>query len=122
MNAKLIVDGKEFDIEILDPELKELVAKSTHNSMHDRADKLMRQLRRFSIEHRKKELNWDSMYSYKWAIIWSYVEKDPLTVCPYTNYQFLFTPYFDSKQAAELAIDTFRDELTWYFTEYKNSL
>ena len=28
MDAKLIIDGKEFDIEILDPELQELVSSS----------------------------------------------------------------------------------------------
>ena len=32
------------------------------------------------------------------------------------------TIFFDSETAAQLAIDTFRDELIWYFTEYKDSL
>ena len=30
--------------------------------------------------------------------------------------------YFDTAEAANLAISTFRDELIWYFTEYKDSL
>lgn len=30
--------------------------------------------------------------------------------------------YFDSGEAAQLAIETFHDELIWYFTEYKDSL
>lgn len=31
MNAKLIVNGKEFDIEILDPELQELISSSNRH-------------------------------------------------------------------------------------------
>ena len=30
--------------------------------------------------------------------------------------------YFDTESAVSLAIETFHDELIWYFTEYKDSL
>ena len=30
--------------------------------------------------------------------------------------------YFDTKEVAESALSTFKDELTWYFTEYNDSL
>ena len=36
MNAKLIVDGNEFDIEILDPKLQKLLSKSTIKTGYER--------------------------------------------------------------------------------------
>ena len=37
-------------------------------------------------------------------------------------YRYYGIIYFDSVQIAQLAINTFHDELVWYFTEYKDSL
>jgi hypothetical protein len=31
-------------------------------------------------------------------------------------------PWFDNQHAGAQAIETFKDELIWYFTEYKDSL
>lgn len=166
MKAKLVIEGKEFDIEINDPKLQELVVpekqtgyervakgegyyindyyadkafKKTEQNLlandqryesanyysdekvakaNARADKLMRQLRRFAVEHRKEELDWNE-------------DTHKYFICFYrgefrTNYifgsQYPGTVYFDSKKIAELAINTFYDELIWYFTEYKDSL
>lgn len=169
MNAKLIVEGKEFAIEIYDPELQKLIApskktgyervglKNTYwyadatdvdnfmdedcefeNEVYDaanyysdktvaennaRADKLMRQLRRFAVEHREKELKWDKegLCTSKYCICYRYDEKR--LICPYDSHvRVPFMPYFDSEATAQLAIDTFHDELIWYFTEYKDSL
>lgn len=93
-----------------------------------RADKLMRQLRRFAVEHRKKPIDWTSPIANlheKWEIMYS---------CPRDAEHKLFVTslmnmtkgfgriYFDELSTAELAIDTFKDELLWYFTEYKDSL
>ena len=104
MEAKLIIDGKEFPIEIQDSELQKLLASrktgyervdesqkywyqassgnvERKSNMRDnvdamyysnanyysdetiarnnaRADNLMRQLRRFAVEHRNKKMNW----------------------------------------------------------------
>ena len=86
-----------------------------------RADKLMRQLRRFAIEHREEKLDWNSCRQRKYYIEYDYsdctlnAEFDEIFKIP-------FTIYFDTYQTAKLAIDTFRDELIWYFTEYKDSL
>lgn len=167
MLAKLIVEGNEFDIEILDPKLQELLAppKKTGYELernekwyHEltsgeiagvypsstidpysfyemanyysdktvaennaRADKLMRQLRRFAVEHRDNNLDWKNEKQRKWCI--HYDHNIPcIAVFYYNSRQNLFIPFFDSKEAAELAIETFRDELIWYFTEYKDSL
>jgi len=169
MKAKLVVEGHEFDIEILDHKLQELIAPSkktgyervnmgetfysvradgtvfepmeNHGPAHDlyygianyyssvdvaednsRADELMRQLRRFAVEHREKELNFQETvywigYDFKslndLAVLWN--EEGLLA----KSYGII---YFDSKKTAQLAIETFRDELIWYFTEYKDSL
>ena len=169
MKAKLIVEGREFPIEIQDPELQKLLApqKKTGYELVDdeqiywvqnmiggicwanesicftgnneyynsanyysddtiaknnaRADKLMRQLRRFAVEHREQEIDWNSKVQNKFSILYDYsdneiaVERDI-----YGRYHGIV--YFDSIETARLAIETFHDELIWYFTEYKDSL
>lgn len=162
MKAKLIVEGKEFDIEILDPELQKIVkpkhtgyektkeywtdvsgtgggSKSTdfghylEQTLYDaanyysdqeicdnniRADRLMRKLRRFAVEHRTRDFEWTPN---KYYFIGYNQEHDKLEVrC--AGWVRLMVLYFDSSETAQLAIDTFRDELIWYFTEYKDSL
>ena len=168
MLAKLIVEGKEFDIEILDPKLQELIApkkktgyervdrdkyycivnnKSTltflaecgdeEDSMfydlanyyesefvaaqNTRADTLMRQLRRFSVEHRTKVLDWNDDTQNKYGVYYVYEDRK-FVVDMYKYTRNFGNVHFDSHEAAELAIETFRDELIWYFTEYRDSL
>ena len=166
MNAKLIVEGKEFDIQIMDPELQKLIkppkkngyerahhdrywfdnldgsvdnelddATSVDDEMYEyanyysdktvaennaRADTLMRKLRRFAVEHREKEFDWNTS-EYKWYIGY-YYRSNELSVYNCCTAKSAGVIYFDSKATAELAITTFRDELTWLFTEYKDSL
>ena len=167
MLVKLIVEGKEFPIEIQDSELQKLLASrktgyervdesqkywyqassgnvERKSNMRDnvdamyysnanyysdetiarnnaRADNLMRQLRRFAVEHRKSEIDWNSEVQNKFSILYDYsdnevaVERDI-----YGRYHGIV--YFDSIEIARLAIETFHDELIWYFTEYKDSL
>ena len=86
-----------------------------------RADKLMRQLRRFSVEHRGNGVNLNDINTKKFCIYYDYrnngLEPD-----------FLFSEKafgaicFDSKETTQTAIDEFHDELIWYFTEYKDGL
>lgn len=171
MIAKLIVEGKEFPIEIQDPELQKLLAppKKTgyervesgeefwyvdftggirvankgcsgpgfmENGIYRsanyysdisvaqnnaRADKLMRQLRRFAVEHRKSGLNWSGTAQRKYYIY--YNRRDNKIDIGYVIFGRDFgSIYFDTEEAAEAALSTFKDELTWYFTEYKDSL
>ena len=169
MKAKIVVEGKEFPIEILDPELEKLIKpqkkKTGYERVEDgqsfwcvenstiipyrdvrgdgevqniydnanyysnfevannnaRADKLMRQLRRFAVEHREKELNWLNEDQKKYTISFDYDNKMLSTDFWCSSGEF-GTMYFDSEATAELAIETFRDELLWYFTEYEDSL
>ena len=86
-----------------------------------RADKLMRQLRRFAVQHRKPGINFNNATTEKYYIICDY-ENDELRAT-YTSYAKVFGAiYFDSREVANAAIDKFHDELIWYFNEYKDSL
>lgn len=95
---------------------------------NSRADKLMRQLRRFAVEHRKKPIDWTSPIANlheKWEIMYSCPRdaEHKLYVTSLLNMTKGFgRVYFDEYSTAQLAIDTFKDELLWYFTEYKDSL
>lgn len=166
MKAKLIVEGKEFDIDILDPELQKLLkpekktgyecngfghtyffvnnygeikivdhidsdddnryeaanyySDKTVAENNARADKLMRQLRRFAVEHRENKIEWCNHKANSF-IFYNRVT-DKLEVAGNDAYQAFGIVYFDSKKTAELAIEEFKDELLWYFTEYKDSL
>ena len=86
-----------------------------------RADKLMRQLRRFAVEHRENKFDWGNHTNQKYYICYDHEDAEL-----YSDYNCVIArlgcPYFDSKETARLAIDTFHDELIWYFTEYKDSL
>lgn len=169
MKATLIVEGKEFSVEIQDPELQKLLKPPkktgyervekgnnyfyTYNdasvvSIEDsgdalsyidydsadyysdqdvaennaRAEKLMRQLRRFAVEQREYELYWArGCCNEKWSIIYD-CPNCRLVVKKHWDEKEAFAIYFDTEEAANLAIETFRDELIWYFTEYKDSL
>ena len=86
-----------------------------------RADKLIRQLRRFAVQHREPGINFNNANTAKFYIICDY-ENDELRAT-YTSYAKVFGAiYFDSREVANAAIDKFHDELIWYFNEYKDSL
>ena len=88
-----------------------------------RADKLMRQLRRFSVEHRGRGVNFNNKNTEKYYIYYNYdYENDELWVSSVFYSKSFGTIYFDSEKTTQAAIDEFRDELIWYFTEYKDSL
>lgn len=167
MKATLIVEGKEFPIEIHDPELQKLLkpkkktgyervgeghtysfvntygevttlddvgsdddlcydeanyySDRTVAENNARADKLMRQLRRFAAKHREKDLGWDNQYVKKYCIRYEHDIKK-IRIDSWLTTQFSGIVYFNSSEVAESAIETFHDELIWYFTEYKDSL
>ena len=86
-----------------------------------RADKLMRQLRRFSVEHRERGVNPNDVNAKKYYIYSDYGNNT--LGAAFALYAKTFGAiYFDSEETAQAAIDEFHDELIWYFTEYKDSL
>ena len=86
-----------------------------------RADKLMRQLRRFSVEHRGNGVNPNDVNARKYCIYYDYGNNTLGAAFTLYAKTFGVTP-FDSEETARAAIDEFHDELIWYFTEYKESL
>lgn len=85
-----------------------------------RADKLMRQLRRFAVENRKDKIDWNDGKKHKYNICYSYPTQEIFV--DFKSNCRNFEIYFDSCGVAERAIEEFKDELIWYFTEYKDSL
>ena len=86
-----------------------------------RADKLMRQLRRFSVEHRECGVNLNDVNTRQYCIYYDYGNNTlgtAFTLCAKT----FGVICFDSDETALAAINKFREELIWYFTEYKDSL
>ena len=86
-----------------------------------RADKLMRQLRRFAVEHRERGVNLNDINTEKYYMYYDYDDNE-LGVSFVFRTRNFGAIYFDSKETANAAIDKFRDELIWYFTEYKEGL
>lgn len=86
-----------------------------------RADRLMRQLRRFSVENRVTDINWTDNKECGYRIVYNFQRSIIEIACTFTRKNF-GTIYFDSEKLARRAIKEFEDELIWYFTEYKDSL
>lgn len=118
--------GSDYDMHG-DGEIKQMYEVANYYSDFDvaynniRADKLMRQLRRFSAEHREEKLDWNDTNQDKYYIEFDH-EEHKFSIDSFACFQELGTVFFDSHNTAQLAINTFRDELEWYFTEYKDSL
>ena len=169
MKAKLIIEGKEIEIEISEEECKKLQSEEEKKTGYERvleddvfyyvsdrgdieigddsfgfideeyydvanyyssetvaennarADKLMRQLRRFAVEHRERGVSFDDINIEKHYICYDYAS-DELEVSSVVFSKNFGAIYFDSIKVTRAAIDEFHDELIWYFTEYKDSL
>ena len=169
MKAKLIIEGKEIEIEISEEEYKKLqpseekktgyervpesdvyfytypsgCVETTCETCYDiddeyyesanyysdktvaennaRADRLIRQLRRFAVEHRGHGVNLNDTNTEKYYICYDYEGNELEATFTFVARVFGVI-YFDSEETAQAAIDKFRDELIWYFTEYQDSL
>lgn len=169
MKAKLIIEGKEIEVEISEEEYKKLQSSEEKKTGYERvtednvfyfvsdrgdieigddsfgfideeyydvanyyssetvaennarADNLMRQLRRFAVEHRKCEVNFNDTNTEKYYICYDYAS-DELEVSSVVFSKNFGAIYFNSEETTQAAIDEFYDELIWYFTEYRDSL
>lgn len=169
MKAKLIIEGKEIEIEISEEEYKKLQPSEEKKTGYERvsesdiyyyahsrgdvetdcedyydvdneyyelanyysdktvaennarADKLMRQLRRFAVEHRENGVNLNDINTEKYYICYDYEGNELEATFTFVARVFGVI-YFDSEETAQAAINEFHDELIWYFTEYKDSL
>ena len=82
-----------------------------------RADKLMRQLRRFAVENNERELDWKNKRLEKYEICFDY-DGNELFINDYSSIRMFGQIYFISEEIAKQAIEEFESELIWYFTEY----
>ena len=88
-----------------------------------RADRLLRHLRQWQAQNDEpiSVEDWNNESKKKWFIIYSYSSEEM-----YAEYYYIMrlpnTIYFATKEKAEEAIEVFRDELLWYFTEYVQRL
>lgn len=169
MKAKLIIEGKEIEIEISEEEYKKLQPSEEKKTGYERvpdldiyfyahsggyvgtasehycnidneyyelanyysdktvaennirADKLVRQLRRFAVEHRERGVNLNDINTEKNYICYDY-EDNELRISLMFSSRVFGVINFDSEETAQAAIDEFHDELIWYFTEYEDSL
>lgn len=85
-----------------------------------RADTLMRRLRQWQALN-DEPVSWGDKNSPKWEIEYDYHEKN-FDVDYYNEYRYLGQIYFSSVEKAREAIEVFKGELTWYFTEYRQRL
>ena len=166
--VKLIVDGKEIEVQISEENLEKLTNKRitgyervrygstyytdscgvvktfeecTDYSKFDekvyksgnyysdpdvafrniRADNLMRQLRRFAVENRKSDIDWTNDNQNKYRLYYDYLDEE-FFIDSNKSYRDFGQIYFDTEETAKLAVKTFKNELLWYFTEYRDSL
>ena len=75
----------------------------------------MHQLRRFAVEHREMNNPTERHYIY-------YLKDPGMLQLRRDSDNCFLGPWFDSISSGAQAIETFKDELIWYFTEYKDSL
>ena len=88
-----------------------------------RADRLLRQLRQWQALNDKSISveDWEDNGKNKWCIIYGYgLEK--LYVDYFHCIRLHNVIYFTTREKAEEAIEVFKDELIWYFTEYVQRL
>lgn len=74
-------------------------------------------MKRFADEHNEGSIDFDNRGKTKISICFD-EEMGQITMGYYVHVKNAFQIYFDSEEIAKKAIDKFRDELMWYFTEY----
>lgn len=169
MKAKLLIEGKELEVEISEEEYKKLqpaeekktgyervpkmndfyyvtyggnaevsldncdkydddcydtanyYSSKTIAENNARADQLMRQLRRFAVEHRESKIDQNDCSKFKYYISYDYKAESLFISSNYFIKQFGGI-CFDTKAAAREAKKEFAHELIWYFTEYQDGL
>ena len=88
-----------------------------------KADTLMRRLRRFAVENggsfSKEE--WENCDILKYYIWYNSCRRE-ININDASYYKILFPVYFRSKEIAQKAINTFKEDLLWYFTEFDDML
>lgn len=88
-----------------------------------RADKLLRQLRQWQAQNDEviSKEDWEDNDKDKWCIMYGYGAEE-LYVNGFYSVRLHNVIYFTTKEKTKEAIEVFKDELLWYFTEYVQRL
>lgn len=88
-----------------------------------RADRLLRRLRQWQASHDRAITlkDWKNTNISKYKIKYSYTD-DCVFACEEYGWRELNVVYFSSTEKAEQAIEAFKHELFWYYTEYMQRL
>lgn len=86
-----------------------------------RADRLMRQLRRYAAEHNEGEIDWNNLEQEKYSIIYT-IGSEQIRAYSSKLFREFGQIYFTSREIAEQAMEEFKNELLWYFTEYQDHI
>lgn len=88
-----------------------------------RADRLLRQLRQWQALNDRPitSKDWKDDNVLKYSVDYDYFN-NMVFVTYTTRYRCLNNVYFTSEEKAQEAIEVFKDELLWYFTEYVQRL
>lgn len=85
-----------------------------------RADRLLRQLRQWQALN-DRAINWKNKNIRKYTIRYDYA-MNMFNVIPNFCERCLNDVYFTTRETAQRAINVFKVELEWYFTQYKQRL
>lgn len=85
-----------------------------------RAETLMRRIRRCAAEI-CKPIDWETLSTQKWYIYFDYDDNE-IEISYICHTRTPFNIYFDTEEHAKKIIEEFKDELVWYFTEYKERM
>lgn len=85
-----------------------------------RADKLLRQLRQWQALN-DRAINWKNKDIRKYTIRYDYA-MNMFNVIPNVCERCLNDVYFTTRETAQRAINVFKAELEWYFTQYQQRL
>lgn len=86
-----------------------------------RAEALHRNMLRRSVELCKK-FDYLTNKAYRYYIKYDYYVNRLVIDCCISTYRHFYEIYFDSLQHAQQVMEEFKDELIWYFTEFKERM
>lgn len=121
MKVKLNYNGIEFMAEISDEDIRKLTkSKEDFEKRIKRAESLYHNILRRSIELCDK-LDWKDHTQEKWRIWYDCYTGGIISTATYSG-RDLGQIYFDTEEHADQVIEEFKDELIWYFTEFKERM
>lgn len=109
-------EASQMQVDLLYTKANCFSSKTVATNM-SRGDQLIRELRRFAINHRTKPIDRNNGYT----IGYNYTDRC-LEIGMSGNWAAFGDVIFETEELAREAINVYASELVWYFTEMKDSL